>query len=447
MAIERKHAPLLREDGGGDRRVTPIELFFDLVFVFAVTQLSRLLLDHLTPHGVLQTGLLLLAIGWAWVCTAWATNWLDPNQGLVRGMIGGVMGASLIMSAALPEAFGDRGLFFAVAYAGMQMGQTVFILAYVRDHRALYRNFQRILVWFSLAAVFWVAGGIADGASRELLWLAAVAIGYLGPIAAYYTPGLGRATSYDFHFSGEHMADRCQLFLIIALGESILVTGVTYGELAPSWTTLAAFVVAFLGSVALWWVYFGRSAEAAAETVARWGDAGMLVVSAYTYLHLPMVAGIIVTAVGDELSIAHPLDSATPAAVATILGGPAIFLAGHLLFTRSVFGVWSAPRLAAIAGLAAIAVTGRTWSHLMLATSAMVIVAAVSWSDAGIPRVRRGARRYRYGHFPQAWHSSSHSDRRRPGNAAAPRGREESGSLPAGRGHPAPERSGPSSRY
>jgi low temperature requirement protein LtrA len=375
---------LLRGEGESDRRVTPVELFFDLVFVFAITQLSRLLLDQLTLHGALQTGLLLLAIGWAWVCSAWATNWLEPSRRPVRAMLIGVMGASLVMSTALPQAFGDRGLLFAVAYAGMQVGQTAFILLYVRHDLVLYRNFQRILVWFSLAAAFWVAGGIATGSDSERLWVAAVAISYLGPIAAYYTPGLGRASAPDFHFSGQHMAERCQLFLIIAFGESILVTGATFSEMMPSSLTLAAFVVAFLGSVALWLVYFGRSASAAAAVVARWGDPGMRAPSVYTYLHLPMVAGIIVAAVGDELSIAHPDAPATSAAMAAILGGPAIFLAGHALFMRAVFGIWSASRLAALAGLAAIAVIGRGWSHLPLAAVATLVVTAVSLSDAGI---------------------------------------------------------------
>jgi low temperature requirement protein LtrA len=182
-----------------------------------------------------------------------------------------------------------------------------------------------------------------------------------------------------------HMAERCQLFVIIALGESILVTGATFSEMAPSSLTLAAFVVAFLGSVALWLVYFGRSASAAAAVVGRWGDPEMRAPSVYTYLHLPMVAGIIVAAVGDELSIAHPQDLATPAAMAAILGGPAIFLAGHMLFMRAVFGIWSASRLAAIAGLAVIAVFGRGWSHLLLAAAATLIVTAVSLSSARIP--------------------------------------------------------------
>jgi low temperature requirement protein LtrA len=385
VGITRRDSVLLRGDGENDRRVTPVELFFDLVFVFAITQLSRLLLDHLTLHGALQTGLLLLAIGWAWVCTAWATNWLEPSRRPVRAMLIGVTGGSLVMSTALPQAFGDRGLLFAVAFAGMQVGQTAFILVYVRHHPVLYHNFQRILVWFSLAAAFWVAGGIATGSDRERLWVAAVAISYLGPIAAYYTPGLGRASAPDFHFSGKHMAERCQLFLIIAFGESILVTGATFSEMMPSSLTLAAFVVAFLGSVALWLVYFGRSATAAAAVVARWGDPGMQAPSLYTYVHLPMVAGVIVAAVGDELSIAHPLAPATSAAMAAILGGPAIFLAGHGLFMRAVFGIWSASRLAALAGLAAIAVIGRGWSHLLLAAVATLVVTAVSLSDAGIP--------------------------------------------------------------
>jgi low temperature requirement protein LtrA len=216
--------------------------------------------------------------------------------------------------------------------------------------------------------------------------VAAVAVDLIGPIAGYSTPGLGRSTTHDWNISGEHMAERCQLFVIIALGESILVTGATFSELEISGETLAGFVIAFLGSVALWWVYFDRSAEAAAEAIAHSDDPGALGRNAYTYMHLPMVAGIIVTAVGDELAIAHPLGHASPETVATVLGGPALFLAGHALFKRAVFGVVSMPRLVAIVVLGIVALAGRDWAPIALATAALVILAGVSVWDARTER-------------------------------------------------------------
>jgi low temperature requirement protein LtrA len=177
------------------------------------------------------------------------------------------------------------------------------------------------------------------------------------------------------------MAERCQLFLIIALGESILVTGATFGSLEWSTPVLAAFVICFLGSVALWWVYFDRAAGDAEHAIASSDDPGRLGRSAYTYYHVPMVAGIIVTAVGDELTITHPLGHASPETVATVLGGPALFLAGHLLFKRAVFGLWSLPRLAAIVLLTVVAGVGQDWAPLALASVALLVVVSVSWWD------------------------------------------------------------------
>jgi low temperature requirement protein LtrA len=367
-----------------DHRVTPMELFFDLVYVFAITQLSHLLLEHLDLHGVLQTGLLLLAVWWGWMYTTWATNWFDPNLRPVRLVLVGVMAASLVMSAVLPAAFGERGLIFAGAYVVMQIGRTLFVVAWTRHNPQLGPTFRRMLAWFAVSGVFWIAGGLNSGSTRELLWLAAVVIDYSAPAAGYFVPGLGRSSTHDWNIRGGHMAERCQLFLIIALGESILVTGATFGELELSASVLAAFVIAFLGSVALWWVYFDRSAGDAEEAIAHSDDPGRLGRSAYTYLHLPMVAGIIVTAVGDELAIAHPLGHAGPEVAATVLGGPAIFLAGHLLFKRAVFGVWSISRIVAIIVLVAIALIGQEWPPLALSSLALVVIASVPALDARV---------------------------------------------------------------
>jgi low temperature requirement protein LtrA len=372
---------LRRTQHDGGQRVTNMELFFDLVYVFAVTQLSHLLLDHLDWHGAAQTALLLLAVWWAWIYTAWFTNWFNPDTRAVRLPLVMVMLASLILSANLTNGFGDRGLYVAGAYVAMQVGRTAWVVLVLGGDPRLRRNFQRILAWLSTAAVLWLAGGFAHGSAREALWLAALAIEYTSPAVGFYTPGLGRSTTADWNISGAHLAQRCQLFVIIALGESILVTGATFSELRITGAAVASFVVAFAGSVALWWVYFDRAAEDAAARTASAEDQGRLGRSAYTYVHLPIVAGVIVAAAGDELTIAHPTGHTSGAVVATVLGGPALFLAGHALYKRAIFGHLSANRIGAVALLAALAPAGFALPPVVLSAIATAIVAAVSVWD------------------------------------------------------------------
>jgi low temperature requirement protein LtrA len=282
----------------------------------------------------------------------------------------------------LPEAFGERGLLFALALAALQLGRTMFIVIWTRRDPVLGPNFQRIFAWLIASSIFWIAGGLSSGTTRELIWLCAIAIDLVAPAAGYWTPGLGRSSTHDWNISGGHMAERCQLFLIIALGESILVTGATFGEMEITSSVLAAFIIAFLGSVALWWVYFDRAAGDAEHLIAQSDDPGRLGRLAYTYLHIPMVAGIIVTAVGDELAIAHPLGHAGPGIAATVLGGPAIFLFGHLLFKRAVFEVWSLPRIAAIIILLIVAFVGQELPPIALASISLVVIASVPVMDA-----------------------------------------------------------------
>src|SRR5664279_5643817 len=145
-------------------RVTYAELFFDLVFVFAVTQIAHTLLGHFTPLGAVQTTLLFLAVWWVWVYTSWITNWLNPEVTPVRILLFLLMLGGLVLSTSIPRAFENRGLWFALAYASMQVGRTVFLLFSYPSTRRLGRmNAIRILVWLSSSAVFWIAGGIAEG--------------------------------------------------------------------------------------------------------------------------------------------------------------------------------------------------------------------------------------------------------------------------------------------
>jgi low temperature requirement protein LtrA len=409
-------AGLLRARGERRQRVTSVELFFDLVYVFAVTQLSHLLLEHLTLHGAVQTLMLLLAVWWAWVYTAWFTNWFDPNQPAVRLTLVGVMLASLIMSATLPAAFAERGLIFAGAYVAMQVGRTAFVVAALEGGDPLRRNFQRILAWSVASGVLWLAGGLAEGTAREALWLGALAVDYAAPVCGFATPGLGRSRTTDWTIVGEHLAERCQLLIIVAFGESILVTGATFGGLPLSAATLTAFVVAFAGSVALWWIYFDRGAEASSEAMSAADDPGRLGRSAYTYFHLPMVAGIIVAAVGDELTIAHPDAPATAATTAVILGGPALYLAGNALFKWAVWGRLAWSRLVAIGALALLAPAADVLPALALAGAAALIVVVLAVWDT---RTRWTRVRAAGGHLTaepptvtaQSWESGESSKR------------------------------------
>ena len=372
---------LLRAEGSEAHRVTFFELFFDLVYVFAITQLSHGLLEHLGIEGAVQTLMLLLAVWWAWVYTAWATNWLDPDSRRVRLMLIGVMAGALVMAAAIPEAFGDAGLTFAVAYAAIQVGRSSFVLVAFRNDPPRYRNFQRIVVWNAAAGALWIAGGLADGTLRPAIWLAALAVDYAGPAARFVVPGMGRSDVSSWTVTGSHFAERFKLFIILALGESIIITGSIFSELDPTVMTVAAFGLAFIGTVTLWWIYFDRAAELGSSILEAAGDPGRLARSAYTYFHLPMVAGIIVTAVADDLIIGHPDGLADPATVAVTLGGPALFLAGHALYKWAMFGVVSFPRLGAIVALAAIAPFGTSLSPLVLGGLATLVVIAVAVTD------------------------------------------------------------------
>src|SRR5919202_309824 len=387
MVHDSDHGGLLRTRDGEEQRATPLELFFDLVYVFAITQLSHLLLDHLTVEGALETLFLLLAVWWAWVYTTCITNWFDPDRWPGRLMLVAVMLASLIMSVAIPDAFGERGLMFALAYVTIQVGRTVFVVIALNKSLGrsapLSRNFQRIFFWLLASGVLWIIGGLLEGEARYVLWALALAVEYISPVVGFYTPGLGRSTTETWRtVEGGHAAERCQLFVIIALGESILVTGTTFGEIEASVATVAAFVVAFLGSVALWWIYFARAAEAAREVFASSEDPGRIARSAYTYFHLPMIAGIIAGAAADEFTVAHPTDRGTAASVALTVGGNALFLVGHAFFKWAVFGMLAWSRVVAVAAMIVLIAVGFALPTLALSSAAVLIVVALAVWDA-----------------------------------------------------------------
>ena len=367
-------------------RVTYAELFFDLVFVYAITQISHTLLGRFTPSGAIQVTLLLLAVWWVWVYTAWITNWLNPELTPVRILLFLLMLGGLVLSMSIPTAFEARGLWFATAYAAMQVGRTVFWLASIPPQRTLVRwNAIRILVWLSVSAVFWILGGLAQAQSRLVLWTAALAIEYVSPAVRFWIPRYGGSTVEEWAVDGGHMAERCAGFIIIALGEAIVVNGATFADLTWTAETVGAFLSAFVASIAMWWIYFHKGAAAGSELISKSSESGRLARLAYTYLHLPIVAGIIVSAVADELVLKHPDGASDLRTISTAIGGPSLFLIGTILFKLTIRGFLQLSHGVGIIALAILVWFARDLSPLMLSSlTTMIMIVVAVWESVSL---------------------------------------------------------------
>jgi low temperature requirement protein LtrA len=362
----------------GPEPTTSTELFFDLVYIFSVTQLSRYLLRHPTWTGAFQTALLLALVWLVWIYTAWMTNWLHPDRGPVRTVLVLSMLGSLLLSATIPTAFENTGLIFAVTYAVLQVGRTTFSLWATRTQPALVGGFQKSLCWLSLSAALIVAGGFLDGYARALIWTAALAIEVTGLSIGFPVPGLGRTRPEDWGVEGGHLAERCRAFILIALGESILTTGSGFAERLDL-PSLGAFVLAFSGSVALWAVYFVRSAEAGARVVANAREqTGRLSRAAFNYIHPVMVGGIILAASADERLLNHPAAPTDTSTAIFIFGGTATFLAGHGAYQAVLWGVVPTTRIiGAVILLVLIPLAGYLSTAAATATALAVTVGVI----------------------------------------------------------------------
>lgn len=376
---------LLRTRTGHEARVGTVELFYDLVFVFAITQLSHGLLAHPTPLGLAETLILFLSVWWTWIFTCWVTNWLDPERWPVRLLLFALMGCGLMLTMAIPQAWGDRGLVFGAAVATMQVGRSLFMLgALWRRNPANFVNFMRITVWLCCSGALWIAGGLADGHVRFPFWIGALLIEYAGPAAGFLVPGLGRSSTADWDVEGGHMAERCGLFIIIALGESILITGATMAEMPWTVPALLAFASAFLSSVAMWWLYFNIGAQRAGHMIAHHDDPGRVARLAYTYAPIPIVAGIIVSAASDEMLLAHPAGHITVAAWATTIGGVALFLLGNIAFKRATWRNMPFSHLVGFGLLAALALLPIHDGYVLGLGAALVLVIVAIWETRSL---------------------------------------------------------------
>ncbi|MGV8969888.1 MAG: low temperature requirement protein A [Microbacteriaceae bacterium] len=346
--------PALRKHSGREV-VAPVELLFDLVFVFALTRLSIFLVEHLSWMGALQAAIILLALWWFWDSMAWLANWFDPESWRVKFLLFSVMLLGIALSTAIPRVFDDLAVVFVIGYLGMHYVSTAFVMVAARRQRPeLALKMIRSIVWLLASTPLWIAGAIGSPEDRVWWWLAAIAIDYIGPITRFWIPLLGRASADGWRVSAGHISERTRLFIIIALGESVLVTGGTFDAAWSEPSAVLALVAAFVGTVLMWLLYFNHTAEKAYEFVKAASDTGLAAVNIFSYVHLMIVAGIVLVAVGDELVLAHPDDLIDAVTALVICGGVALYILGNLLVKRAVGYRWLRSHLVGIAASATI---------------------------------------------------------------------------------------------
>jgi len=356
---------------GAERVVTPLELFFDLVYVFAIGQLSHHLLAHVDLRTGAETVIMALAVVYAWYMTAWGANWLEPDRLPVRLLLVGLMFASLLVSVAIADAFDGRAWLFVTGYLLIQIGRSAFLIVALRG-RALGEHFVNDLVWEVLIGGLWVAGAIADSDARLVLWALAVAATYTGVSTLHWLPGRGQRIDLGrTEIAGEHLIERFRLFFIIALGETVFTMGTAFTDEPFELERMVALAIGFTGTVALWWCYFQRAERIGVEVAETAEDAGAVVWWGTLTLTL-IVLALIGIAVGDELAIAHPGDDATLGFTILTFGGPALFLLAQVFFLYEALGHVPRSRLLALAALAILAV----------ATASLTLIAGIAASTA-----------------------------------------------------------------
>jgi low temperature requirement protein LtrA len=307
-----------------ERRTSYVELFFDLVFVFAITQVTTLLLGDTSAGGFLRSALVLFLVYWAWGGYAWMTNAIDVDSLGVRIAFLVGMAASFFMALAVPNAYDDQGLWFVVPFLVLRVLHVGLYAWGLRGERAHQRAVLMLAPWFLLAPAVVLVGGIVDDPARTWIWLAAIAIDVVGVLS------VGRA---GFRVSPSHFAERYALFVIIALGESIVAIGVGAAELERDLTFAVAVAVAFAGVAGLWWAYFDFPARAMDRTLHRTPPErrGPVARDIFSFFHYPIILGIILFAVAAKKTLEHPSDPLSDAGRAALGVGVAVYLLGFAL--------------------------------------------------------------------------------------------------------------------
>jgi low temperature requirement protein LtrA len=351
--------------GEGERRTSPVELLWDLVFVFAVTQATTLLGRDLSWAGFGRAMLVLALVWWAWSAYVWAAN-AEATPAALSAFLLPAMVAIFIVGLAIPHAFGAEATLFAVAYA---IVRALHLALYAHASRAGSASWSAIAgfaVTVAIGMVLLVAGSFASTGWREALWAAAVVVDYSGPLLTRQ-----RLRGLQ-HLAFAHFAERYGLFVIICLGESIVAFGVASSGPQLSAATIAAVSLGVVITAGLWWTYFGRAAARAEEGLRGHEDPVLAASDAYSYMHLAIVVGIIVYAAGAKVLARHADVALADAPRLALCAGVSIYLLGLAAFRRRLTGRWGGERL-----LAAAAMIG-----VFAVTSGLV-----AWAVAGIVAV------------------------------------------------------------
>jgi low temperature requirement protein LtrA len=370
-----------------EHEVTPLELFFDLVFVFAMTQVTSLLVDDPTWHGVLRGMLVLAALWWAWTVYAWLTSAMDVDEGGVRLVMLASMGTMFGVALAVPGAFGDDAVLFGAAYLLVRVLHLVLSAAVARDDPDRRGALLRFAPTAIVGPLLLVLAGFLEGDERIPVWLVALAVDYLGPVVI----GVGRG----WRVASEHFAERHGLIILIALGESIISIGVGVGLELDTGSIVAAALGIVVVS-ALWWLYFDVAAIFARRRLmqATGLELHRLALHAYSYLHLPMVAGIVLFALGLETTLHHMGEALETVPAVALCGGGALYLLGHIAFLfRTTRRVFRRRTVGAVVLLALIPATG-----VIPALAALALVSAVCSFVVAYEAIRYRADRVRVRH-------------------------------------------------
>jgi low temperature requirement protein LtrA len=379
-ARHRQGQEALRRDDAGtlnERRTSPVELLWDLVFVFAVTQVTALISHHLTWEGAGEGLLVLALIWWAWSAFVWAANATDPDGLTLRVALVVSMVAIFITGLAVPHAFGTDATVFAVSYAFVRFVHLALYADASRRGNASWAAIAGFATTVAIGMALLVVGSLFDGAVRAILWIAAAAIDYAGPAWLTRERLAGLQAVAVAHF-----AERYGLFIIICLGESIVAIGVGASGHELDFELVAAVTLAVLMVVGMWWTYFDRFAAVAEERLRGHDNPVLAAADGYSYLHLLLVAGIIVFAVGVKVAIAHVSEPLSDGARLCMCGGVALYLVGHAAFRLRMTGsVEVVKLLAAGAVLVVFALTGSAdaWVTAIWVTA---VLAALTFREA-----------------------------------------------------------------
>ena len=357
--------------------VTPVELLFDLVFAFALSQLSHHLLTHLSWRGATETLVLLLAIFAVWFTTSWSATIIRADQSRTRWLVLTVMLMGLFMNASVTRAFTTSGWAFVIPLLLVQLGRAVWTLVNSTD-AVLREHYFRTLLWLIGTTPLWIAGAAVSPEARVLWWALAAGIDQIGRWLAHPIPGR-RLHSENIEFDADHMLERCRMFLLIALGETVVTTGTAIAEVPVTLMTLATGTFALTGTVALWALIFGRSHRLIIRHMEKTSDPIRTSRHAANALTV-MVAGLVAVAVANEEVIAHPHGHTSFALSLLLSGGPILFLAAQGWYLWAVPNVRSQLHLIGgvallIVGLATLAVP--PYAALILVGASLTTLAII----------------------------------------------------------------------